>query len=395
MGVNLSLLDVGFVLILIGLGLSRVFWPQKYYSFLLAASSAVVVGLASPKTCLIITALTVLYLYPVHRLMRNAIDKGRRDQVSRVWLPLSVGGLVALLVLFKVYKHFTVPWLGGPWLRPEILALVGFSYFIFRAISFMHIQAITNIDERSPWGVLAYTLFPPTITSGPIQKFQDFRQQLTAPLPVTRSLVWAAGYRITRGYFRKLVLAFLLNQAATKLLDMAQLTVFTSTLAVISLYLYFYFDFAGYSDIAIGFGLLMGIKVPENFRKPFLATNVSEFWRNWHITLVDWFRDHVFIPLGGMQGSRLRAAAVAFLIMVLCGMWHGVTLTFLAWGIWHGLLLFAEAVSGSKPVPPAFRKGPKYWGRILWTNARVALGGILFLPSTASMFKVIYGFFRW
>jgi alginate O-acetyltransferase complex protein AlgI len=169
-------------------------------------------------------------------------------------------------------------------------------------------------------------------------------------------------------------------------------TASVSALIVAVLYLYFYFDFAGYSDIAIALGLLLGIKVPENFRKPFLATTISEFWRNWHITLVDWFRDHVFIPLGGMRSSRIGAGALALLIMVLCGLWHGLTLSFLLWGTWHGVALFIEAASGTKPIPPVARHGPRFWWRVLWTNSRVALAGLLFLPDTAAIIRVLRGF---
>ena len=147
--------------------------------------------------------------------------------------------------------------------------------------------------------------------------------------------------------------------------------------------------------MAIGYGQLMGMKVPENFRRPFLATNVSEFWRNWHITLVDWFRDQVFIPLGGMQSSRIRAGLIAFLVMVLCGLWHGLTLSLFAWGVWHGLLLLTEAVSGSKPMPPSRRHGPRYWLRVSWTNARVAVACVLFLPDTASTLHILSGLTRW
>jgi alginate O-acetyltransferase complex protein AlgI len=136
----------------------------------------------------------------------------------------------------------------------------------------------------------------------------------------------------------------------------------------------------------------MGIKVPENFRKPFSATTVSEFWLNYHITLVDWFRDQVFIPLGGMKATRFNAACLAFLIMVLCGLWHGITLSFFAWGLWHGLLLFSEAIAGSRPVPPPQRHGVAYWSRVFWTNARVALGSVFFLPGTAAITKVLSGF---
>jgi alginate O-acetyltransferase complex protein AlgI len=395
MAVSASLLDWRFVALLAAVGLLRRVVPQRFYLAFGIASSAFLVGLAAPKTLLVIGGVTLFYLYPVHRLMRAVSRRGYSGAVSKWLLGLSIGGLIALLLVFKLYRQFTVPWLGGPWIAPQILALVGFSYFIFRAISFLHIQAILNIDERRPWILLWYTLFPPTITSGPIQKYQDFRQQVAAPMPLDRSLGLTAAYRITRGYFRKVVLAFILNKVLTGILAASQLTVITSILVIILLYLYFYFDFAGYSDVAIGFGLLMGIKVPENFRKPFLATNISEFWRNWHITLVDWFRDHVFIPLGGMQTSRAQAAALAFVIMVLCGLWHGLTISLLAWGAWHGLLLLSEGLSGSRPVPPALRHGINYWSRVLWTNARVAFGCIFFMPASDSMFKVIRGFANW
>jgi len=326
--------------------------------------------------------------------MRAARERGYSEAASQWLLGISIGGLIALLLVFKLYKQFTVPWLGGPWLTPGLLSLVGFSYFVFRAISFLHIQAILNIDERRPWVLLWYTLFPPTLTSGPIQKYQDFRQQLAVLAPLDAGLVGTAIYRITRGYFRKIVVAALLNKAAEALLARPEPTVYIAVLAITVLYLFFYFDFAGYSDVAIGFGLLLGIRVPENFRKPFQATTVSEFWRNWHITLVDWFRDHVFIPLGGMTNSRLWAASLAFLIMILCGFWHGLTFSFLAWGLWHGTVLSAEALSGAKPVPPALRSGPKYWSRVLWTNARVAFGAIFFL-SPAMTFHILGGFTRW
>jgi len=172
-------------------------------------------------------------------------------------------------------------------------------------------------------------------------------------------------------------------------------TIWISVLTIVALYLYFYFDFAGYSDIAIGLGLLLGIKVPENFRKPFSATTVSEFWRNWHITLVDWFRDNVFIPLGGMQTSRYRAGALALLVMVLCGLWHGLTFSFLIWGVWHGFALYIEAVTGTKPIPPALRHGVYYWWRVFWTNARVAVAGLLFLPDPANIIRTLSGLANW
>jgi alginate O-acetyltransferase complex protein AlgI len=302
--------------------------------------------------------------------------------------------LVLLLIVFKLYQEFTVPWLGGAYLRSEVLMVVGFSYFIFRAINVLRIQTLLKLDERSPWKMLCYTLFPPTLASGPIQKYQDFTAQMSNPAPLTRALLYEAGYRLSRGYFRKIVLAAVTDTCIQHLLA-DQLTPLTSTLVTVLFYLYLYFDFAGYSDLAIGFGLLLGIRVPENFKKPFLATTISEFWRNWHITLVDWFRDNIYIPMGGMKGPRWRAGLLALLIMFLCGLWHGVNVPFAVWGIWYGGWMALEAISGTAPLPPALRHGARYWGRVLWTNARVALACLLFLPGSDTMFRVFRGFANW
>src|SRR5258705_11970567 len=137
-------------------------------------------------------------------------------------------------------------------------------------------------------------------------------------------------------------MASLLNEGVERMLGGGDMTFLSSVVTIILFYLYFYFDFAGYSDVAIGYGLLMGITVPENFREPFLATTVSEFWRNWHITLVDWFRYHVFIPLAGMQGTKVRAAILSFFIMVLCGFWQGLVLYLFICVVCHVTLFMKE-----------------------------------------------------
>jgi len=118
---------------------------------------------------------------------------------------------------------------------------------------------------------------------------------------------------------------------------------------------------------------------------------VSEFWRNWHITLVDWMREQVYIPLGGMRASRTRAAVLVFVVMVLCGLWHGLAIPFIAWGIWHGTWLAFEALTGRGPIPPPMRHGPRYWSRVLMTNAIVAVASILFLPDVHTIVRIFRG----
>jgi len=390
-----SFLNLYFVGILCLIGIIRYIFPKRYYVIFGAISSALLIWLAAPKSLLVICGLTIFFIYPLQLLQRSAKKNYLSKSVTNSFLSIGIAGLVILLIYYKIYLHFSIPWLGGPRLRENILALIGFSYFIFRAIDYLHIQLISKTKEGGIWELLYYVLFPPTITSGPIQKYQDFYQQIINPLPLSSSTIFNAAYRITRGFFRKAVLAVILNKFVEKLLEAQQPILFQSILILFLLYFYFYYDFAGYSDIAIGFGLLLGIRVPENFRMPFTVTNFSEFWRNWHITLVDWFRNHVFIPFGGMRGSRLHAASLSFLIMFLCGLWHGLTLNFVLWGIWHGVNMFTEAMLGVKPIPPGLRKGLKYWIRVLWCNTRVALGCIFFLPDSQAIMRVLHGFMSW
>ena len=391
MSFNVSLLDATFVALLGILAVTRLAWPQRYQLPLLLVGSAAVIGLGSLKTLVVISAITLGFIYPLHRVVKLAVDRRWPRVIAAALLPGGLIVLVGLLLFFKIYNEFSLPWLGGQWIRKEVLAIVGFSYFIFRAISILRINAILNTAEPTPWVMMSYTLFPPTLTSGPIQKYHDFRAQALNPAPLTLPLFYTAVYRITRGYFRKVFLGTILSGVTQRLLGTPSLTLWVSLLIIVTLYLYFYYDFAGYSDIAIGIGLLLGIKVPENFRRPFLATTVSEFWRNWHITLVDFMREHVYIPLGGMSGSRQRAALLVFVIMVLCGLWHGLAVTFVLWGVWHGAWLAFEALAGTGPMPPAHRRGFRYWGRVLRTNAIVAAPSILFLPDTATMFRILRG----
>jgi len=392
---DLSYLDIRFVALLGLLALLRFAWPKKHYAALGALSSAVLILLAAPGTLIAISGITILFLMPLLSLSRYVRNLRVPSIIKESIIPFGIASLVLVLVLFKVFRQFTIPGLGGRWLHSGVLALIGFSYFIFRAIDYLRTQHILKPQKIGFWELLFYVLFPPTLSSGPIQRFQDFSRQLSNPQELTPALGWDALYRITRGYFRKAVVAALLNRGIESLLDSGAESGPTSVLVLIGMYLFFYFDFAGYSDIAIGFGLLLGIRVPENFKRPFLATSISEFWRNWHITLVDWFRVHVFIPFGGMRGPLIRSASLALLIMVFVGLWHGLTLPMLAWGVWHGLNSFLEALCHIKPITPGFRRGPKYWGRVVWTNARVALGGIFFLPDTQTGLRILSGLVNW
>jgi len=390
--VILSLLDLQFVLLLLAIVVGRKLLPSQHHVRFAGLASAVLIGLASLPTLVALGGVTVLYLLPARMLIVRA--KARSPGVAKAAALSLIFGLVAMMIVFKVHLFFEVPFLHSSRLGKELLALVGFSYFLFRAINYLYMHYLMDLGRDDPLMVLYYTLFPPTLTSGPIHKFVDFKKQTAKLPPLDWPTVREAVYRITRGYFRKLVVAVALDGMVQRLLDANQWSTGASVLLIAGLYVYFYFDFAGYSDIAIGFGQLLGIKVPENFRTPFKATSITEFWRHYHITLADWLRDQVFIPLGGMRAGRVKAGIITFVLMFLCGLWHGLTIPFVLWGLWHGTMLLAEGIAGSKPIPPAKRKGPKYWGRVLFTNVRISIGALFFLPSLDVVKGVLLGLLR-
>jgi alginate O-acetyltransferase complex protein AlgI len=179
------------------------------------------------------------------------------------------------------------------------------------------------------------------MVAGPIKRYQDFRPKLENP-----SLVWDQDWqiginRILVGLAKKFMIADLLT-AFTNHLNHADIAAAQRWVLPIWLFAYgmkIYFDFSAYSDIAIGSARLFGIKVPENFDWPYLRTNISEFWRHWHMSLYKWLVDYVFIPLGGSRKNAPRVYLNVLITMFLSGLWHGAGLNFVVWGLWHGLLL--------------------------------------------------------
>jgi len=351
-----------------------------------AIGSLLLLSIASPWSLMLVLAVVAVVVWPSYRL--NVV--GRTSAIAaRRALPFiaAVVLLTGFMAIFKVAQRVQATSNS----LTRVTEIFGFSYFLFRALNFLVVQHLTKLEEPRPLRLLYYLAFPTTFTSGPIQRYLDFRAQTDSGPPLETSQLYEGLYRVVRGFFRKLVLAFALDGIVTHFLGLPELTMVHSILIITALYLYFYFDFAGYSDIAIGLGLALGIRVPENFRRPFLSSSLTEFWRNWHITLVDWLREHVFIPLGGMRAGRAKAGALALLIMILCGMWHGLTTSFFLWGLWHGLHMLLESWIGLRPIPRASQHGLKYWAMVGWTNVRVALGALLFLPAGDDVVRVLRG----
>lgn len=271
--------------------------------------------------------------------------------------PLIHLGWLALIGLFIILKTEPLARLASAGLRSlsgqdptQATALdlrwLGFSYIAFRLLHVLRDRLTGRLPALSLMEFVTYALFFPTLTAGPIDRAERFIKDLRQPFALTAQDVLDGGARLALGIFKKFALADTLALVA---LDATKATQLNSTpWAWVILYAYafrIYFDFSGYTDIALGLGRLAGIKLPENFDRPYLKSNLTTFWNSWHITLAQWFRAYFFNPITRALRARPLSPAVIILIgqagtMLLIGLWHGVTWNYVAWGAWHAVGLF-------------------------------------------------------
>jgi alginate O-acetyltransferase complex protein AlgI len=231
---------------------------------------------------------------------------------------------------------------------PLDLRWLGFSYIAFRLLHTLRDRQSGRLPVVSLADYVNYVIFFPTLAAGPIDRLERFTEDLHRPLALNPEDVGEAGKRLFLGLFKKFAVADTLALVALNATNAVQ--VHTAGWAWMLLYAYafqIYFDFSGYTDIAIGLGRLLGIKLPENFKAPYLKPNLTQFWNNWHMTLTQWFRAYFFNPVTRALRSGKKPPPIPVIIfftqvgtMLLIGLWHGVTWNFVLWGLWHGLGLF-------------------------------------------------------
>ena len=227
---------------------------------------------------------------------------------------------------------------------------IGYSYIAFRLTHVIREYQKKRFQNITLTGLMNFCLFFPSITAGPIAKYDEFSEQLQTPANDVKDGMLDGGKRLFVGLFKKFVLADSLAMIALNPTNAAQLKTAGGTwLALLFYSLQIYFDFSGYTDIAIGLGLFLGIRLPENFNHPYLKSNLTKFWDSWHMTLAQWIRSYYFNPVNrSLRKSKLAENPALILLitqvttMAIIGIWHGITWTFLFWGLWHGLGLFVQ-----------------------------------------------------
>ena len=284
------------------------------------------------------------------------------------------------------------------------LRWLGFSYIAFRLLHTLRDRQSGRLPAMGLDEYFIYMLFFPAVSAGPIDRSERFLRDLRQPFVPSAEALGGASKRLVIGLLKKFVVADLLAIIALNGTNAAQLV--STGWAWVLVYAYalqIFFDFSGYTDIAIGMGLLMGIRLPENFNAPYLKPNLTQFWNNWHMTLTQWFRAYFFNPLTRTMRSGKKPAPVWLVILVtqvatmtLIGLWHGMTLNFILWGAWHGLGLFIQNrwSDWTKPLSARIQEKPRLNKAVtifttLLTFQFVALGWVWFaLPSIASSLQV-------
>jgi alginate O-acetyltransferase complex protein AlgI len=265
-----------------------------------------------------------------------------------------VVGVVANLSLLAVFKYanFFVGNLSASlvWLGVEPLALepvhlpIGISFFTFQALTYLvDVYRREAPVARSAVHVALYISLFPQLIAGPIVRYRHVAAEL-AERSATREQIAAGLRRFVVGLGKKVLIANTLAVPADRAFAAGpdELTLVTAWVGAICFALQIYFDFSGYSDMAIGLGRVLGFHFPENFSYPYMSRSIRDFWRRWHISLSTWFRDYLYIPLGGNQRTALRTTANLFTVFLLCGLWHGASWTFVVWGLLHGAFLALE-----------------------------------------------------
>ena len=328
-------------------------------------------------------------------LFARLLHRSSRPAARKALLAAAIAANLAFLGWFK-YAGFLatsinlLPGVAIP--VPKIALPLGISFYTFQAMSYViDVYRRDVAPAPTPLDFGAYLAMFPQLVAGPIVRYSDIAAQLRSrATPIDR--VASGMRRFLRGLVKKVLLANTLAEFADAAWAFADrglvLPASLAWLALVAYALQIYYDFSGYSDMAIGIGRMLGFDFPENFLHPYAATSARDFWRRWHISLSTWFRDYLYIPLGGNRKGLLRTCLNSLVVFALCGLWHGASAMFLLWGLWHGLFLTLERLLSRKTGKQDNRQTGKSanWSTLildhLYATAVFLFGWLLFRCET-------------
>ena len=353
---------------------------------------------------LLLTSTVVDFLVGQRLLMTDS------QKHRKYLLFISIAVNLGILGFFKYFNFFiesAASVLSAIGFEPHMPVLkvilpIGISFYTFRTLTYtidIYRRKLTPTDNLVDYAL--FTSFFPQILAGPIERAANLLPQISAPRQVTRAKVLTGLNLILIGYFKKVAIADTLAPIVGKIFDAPE--AMSSGQLLTGMYAYtfqIYGDFSGYTDIARGIACILGFESMVNFNAPYLSRNITEFWRRWHISLSTWFRDYLYVPLGGNRLGPARTYANLFITMLLCGLWHGAAWTFVLWGGIHGLCLMGHRMSlGGKKVDLAWPQTLPGWSacflKVFLTFHLVAFAWVLFRATSLESALVYFeGLFR-
>ncbi len=319
--------------------------PKNWKNAILFLASFLFYFWGEPKYCLLM-AISILTGYFGGQMIGNIKQKAEKNRKPKKAVTvLTVLILLGFLAVFK-YADFTISTING--LIGSNLSLVrlalpiGISFYTFQIVSYLIDVYRDEVDvERNFVNFAAYVVMFPQLIAGPIVRFQTVQAELRERV-ISVDKIAKGIERFVIGLAKKVLIADLLGEFVLVMDTMPKSSAILLWIAAFAYAMQIYFDFSGYSDMAIGLGLMLGFHFPENFDYPYVSKSITEFWRRWHMTLGGWFRDYVYIPLGGSRVSFLKWLRNVFTVWFLSGLWHGASWNFVLWGLYFGVLLALE-----------------------------------------------------
>ena len=370
---------------------------ERIKNYWLLAASLFFYAWGEPKFVLVMIA-SILFNY-VAAIIVGHLQKNLCNRCAKGALTLAILGNCSVLFLYKYCNFITdicrtlFPGWQGIIPQTSFVLPIGISFFTFQAMSYI-IDVYRGVPaQKNPAFLGLYIALFPQLIAGPIVRYTTIRRQIEYR-KVTFGMFSQGVLRFLYGFNKKMLLANLFAIVADKAFEMEGLSVSMAWLGAICYTLQIYFDFSGYSEMAIGLGLMFGFNFPMNFNYPYIAKSATEFWRRWHISLGSWFRDYLYFPLGGSRvKNKVRLSFNLFLTWFTTGIWHGANWTFIVWGALYGVMITAEKWFS---VPQKLESG--VWWRGLYrgvTLLAVVCGWVIFraenLTAAGDYLKIMAG----
>lgn len=353
--------------------------PKKIRNYILLVFSLLFYAWGEPKY-IILMLVSILANYLFGLLIARKRPR-KKDYQRKIVLVLSILFNLGLLGFFK-YSNFFIDNLNnvfGLSIHTLNVALpIGISFYTFQIMSYVIDLYRKEIKvQKNILNLALYISFFPQLIAGPIVKYRDIEKQLKSRTITVEKFAYGIK-RFIYGLGKKVILANNLALIADLIFDSGANTITTpyAWLGIIAYSLQIFFDFSGYSDMAIGLGSMFGFTFMENFNLPYLSSSITEFWRRWHISLSTWFKEYLYIPLGGNRKGKKRTYLNLWIVFLATGIWHGAAWTFVIWGILHGLFIFIERLGFKK-----FLDNHKIIGHI-YTLFAVLIGWVFFRAET-------------